>query len=58
MYLLRSALDSSSFSLVCSVFWILSLLSFYFKFIAYHDYSNYAKTGKIKILPLTARLCS
>ena len=56
MYLLRtSALDSSSFSLVCTVFWILSLLSFYFKFIAYHDYSNYAKTGKIKILPLTAR---
>ena len=52
MYLLRSALDSSASFLVCSVFWILSL-SFYFKFIAY--YSNYAKTGKVKILPLTFR---
>ena len=55
MYLLRSALDSSAFSLVSNVFWILSLVSFYFKFIVYHYYSNYAKTGKVKILPLTAR---
>ena len=50
MYLLRSTLDSSASFLVCSVFWILSL-SFYFKFIVY--YSNYAKTGKVKILSLT-----
>ena len=55
MYLLRSALDSSASPLICSVFWILSLLSFYFKFIVYQYYSNYAKTGKVKILPLTAR---
>ena len=41
MYFLRSALDSSASFLVGSVFWILSLLSFYFKFIVY--YSNYAK---------------
>ena len=52
MYLLRSALDSFAFSLVCNVFRNLSLLSFYFKFIGY--YSNYAKTGKVKILSLTA----
>ena len=44
MYLLRSALGSFAFSLVCNVFWILSL-SFYGKFIVY----NYAKTGKVKI---------
>ena len=55
MYLLRSVLDSSAFSLVCNVFWILSLLSFYFKFIVYHYNSKYAKTGNVKILPLTAR---
>ena len=48
MYLLRSALDSFDFSLVCNVFSILSLL-FYFKFIVYHYYSNYTKTGKVKI---------
>ena len=53
MYPLGSTLDSSSFSLVCSVYWILSLLSFLFKSIAYHYYLNYAKIGKIKILPLT-----
>ena len=57
MYLLRSALDPSASFLVCSVFWILSL-SFYFKFIVY--YSNYAKTGKVKILspPLRSALDS
>ena len=30
------------------MFWILRL-SFYFKFIVCRDYSNYAKTGKVKI---------
>ena len=59
MHLLRSALGSFAFSLVCNVFWILSL-SFYGKFIVYHYYSNYAKTGKVKIFlsPLGSALDS